>query len=103
MIKTLHAHHPTKRTEHRWLTCKPKLIWPAKLIAFPYYFSGSYGYVDPDGEKREFTYETGIKCDPNKRDEEDEEELEEELQYKNVPSKAKRPQPQQQQQQYYRN
>ncbi|EAT33350.1 AAEL014369-PA [Aedes aegypti] len=64
---------------------------------------GSYGYVDPDGEKREFTYETGIKCDPNKRDEEDEEELEEELQYKNVPSKAKRPQPQQQQQQYYRN
>lgn len=66
-------------------------------------YSGSYGYIDPDGEKREFTYETGIKCDPNKRDEEDEEELEEELQYKNVPSKAKRPQPQQQQQQYYRN
>lgn len=64
---------------------------------------GSYGYVDPDGEKRDFTYETGIKCDPNKRDEEDEEELEEELQYKNIPSKSKRPQPQQQQQQYYRN
>lgn len=29
--------------------------------------SGRYGYVDPDGEKREYSYETGIKCDPNKR------------------------------------
>lgn len=65
---------------------------------------GSYGYVDPDGEKREYTYETGILCDPNKRDEEDEEELEDELQLKN--NKVKRPnqqQGQQQQQQYYRN
>lgn len=38
---------------------------------------GRYGYVDPDGEKREYTYETGNLCDPNKRDEE---ELEEEVQ-----------------------
>ncbi|XP_038120617.1 probable basic-leucine zipper transcription factor I [Culex quinquefasciatus] len=65
---------------------------------------GSYGYVDPDGEKREYTYETGILCDPNKRDEEEEEE-EDELQLKN---KVKRPNQQQQgqqqqQQQYYRN
>ncbi|XP_055610033.1 translation initiation factor IF-2 [Uranotaenia lowii] len=62
---------------------------------------GRYGYVDPDGEKREYNYETGIQCDPNKRDEEDEEELEEELSHKNA-GKLKRPQ-QGQQQQYYRN
>ncbi|XP_055641370.1 uncharacterized protein LOC129778477 isoform X2 [Toxorhynchites rutilus septentrionalis] len=65
---------------------------------------GRYGYVDPDGEKREYSYETGIQCDPNKRDEENEEELEEEFQQKN---KAKRPhqgqQQQQQPQQFYRN
>ncbi|CAD7093346.1 unnamed protein product [Hermetia illucens] len=30
---------------------------------------GRYGYVDPDGVKREYNYETGILCDPNKRDE----------------------------------
>ncbi|XP_053694103.1 uncharacterized protein LOC128741976 [Sabethes cyaneus] len=48
---------------------------------------GRYGYVDPDGEKREYSYETGILCDPNKRDEEDEEELEEEIQLR----KTKRP------------
>jgi len=28
---------------------------------------GRYGYVDPDGMKREYTYETGIQCDPNKK------------------------------------
>ncbi|XP_058823468.1 uncharacterized protein LOC131684525 [Topomyia yanbarensis] len=49
---------------------------------------GSYGYVDPDGEKREYSYETGILCDPNKRDEENEEELEEEI--RNA-GKTKRP------------
>lgn len=65
---------------------------------------GSYGYVDPDGEKREYTYETGILCDPNKRDEEDEEELEDELQLKNKVKRPNQPQQQQgQQQQYYRN
>lgn len=35
-------------------------------------FRGTYGYVDPDGNKREYHYETGIKCDPNRRDETDE-------------------------------
>ncbi|GAB0094989.1 uncharacterized protein DMENIID0001_103150 [Sergentomyia squamirostris] len=35
---------------------------------------GRYGYIDPDGEKREYNYETGIQCDPNKRDEESEED-----------------------------
>ncbi|XP_034116477.1 proline-, glutamic acid- and leucine-rich protein 1 [Drosophila albomicans] len=36
---------------------------------------GTYGYIDPDGNKREYNYETGIKCDPNAR--ENEEELQE--------------------------
>lgn len=36
--------------------------------------SGKYGYVDPDGVKREYTYETGNKCD-----EPEEEELPEQL------------------------
>lgn len=37
---------------------------------------GRYGYVDPDGLKREYTYETGILCDPNNKNgnEEDEEQ-----------------------------
>lgn len=36
---------------------------------------GRYGYVDPDGIKREYNYETGIKCDPNNRNHGDEGEL----------------------------
>lgn len=35
---------------------------------------GRYGYVDPDGVKREYNYETGIQCDPNKRDLDEQEE-----------------------------
>lgn len=38
---------------------------------------GRYGYIDPDGVKREYNYETGNACDPNKRDLEDAEEDEE--------------------------
>jgi len=41
-----------------------------------FYFSGRYGYIDPDGLKREYNYETGIKCDPNSRLSADEEETE---------------------------
>ena len=37
-----------------------------------------YGYVDPDGLKREYSYETGIACDPNKRDQEEQDEIEDE-------------------------
>ncbi|KAJ8893430.1 hypothetical protein PR048_006028 [Dryococelus australis] len=33
---------------------------------------GKYGYVDPDGNKREFTYVSGNPCDPNSVNEEDE-------------------------------
>ncbi|XP_043493521.1 mediator of RNA polymerase II transcription subunit 15-like isoform X2 [Polistes fuscatus] len=32
---------------------------------------GKYGYVDPDGNKREFTYVSGNPCDPNAPKEED--------------------------------
>jgi hypothetical protein len=65
---------------------------------------GRYGYVDPDGLKREYNYETGILCDPSKRDlEEEEEELETILangaRPNSAASKAK-PKPAQQ---YYRN
>lgn len=34
---------------------------------------GKYGYVDPDGNKREFTYVSGNPCDPNAVNQEDEE------------------------------
>lgn len=30
--------------------------------------SGKYGYVDPDGVRREFTYESGIPCDKREPD-----------------------------------
>ncbi|XP_043473857.1 uncharacterized protein LOC122505990 isoform X2 [Leptopilina heterotoma] len=30
---------------------------------------GKYGYVDPDGIRREYTYETGIKCDEEEQQE----------------------------------
>lgn len=40
---------------------------------------GKYGYVDPDGNKREFTYVSGNPCDPNAaKDEESQERAEEE-------------------------
>lgn len=31
---------------------------------------GKYGYIDPDGNKREYTYETGLKCDEPELEEE---------------------------------
>lgn len=34
---------------------------------------GKYGYVDPDGNKREFTYVSGNPCDPNAKPEDDDE------------------------------
>ncbi|XP_069705329.1 uncharacterized protein [Periplaneta americana] len=34
---------------------------------------GKYGYVDPDGNKREFTYVSGNPCDPNSVSQEEEE------------------------------
>ncbi|KAL1465360.1 hypothetical protein WDU94_004941 [Cyamophila willieti] len=35
---------------------------------------GKYGYIDPDGNKREFTYVSGNPCDPNAEKQEQEEE-----------------------------
>uniref|UniRef100_A0A182KCY2 Uncharacterized protein n=1 Tax=Anopheles christyi TaxID=43041 RepID=A0A182KCY2_9DIPT len=35
---------------------------------------GKYGYIDPDGNKREFTYVSGNPCDPNNPDGSEEEE-----------------------------
>lgn len=32
---------------------------------------GKYGYVDPDGLKREYNYETGIRCDKTKQEQEE--------------------------------
>jgi hypothetical protein len=47
---------------------------------------GKYGYVDPDGNKREFTYVSGNPCDPNNPEhEEDEKEEEESNEPENVP------------------
>lgn len=37
---------------------------------------GKYGYVDPEGNKREYEYQTGNPCDPNKKDQPEEEEEE---------------------------
>lgn len=39
---------------------------------------GKYGYVDPDGNKREFTYVSGNPCDPNHPDENEEPDRSEE-------------------------
>jgi hypothetical protein len=51
---------------------------------------GKYGYVDPEGNKREFTYVSGNPCDPNNPDpEEDDRSIEEEDSEENIP--ARRP------------
>lgn len=46
---------------------------------------GKYGYVDPDGNKREFTYVSGNPCDPNNPEHEEEEKEEESDEPENVP------------------
>uniref|UniRef100_A0A1B0D5Q1 Uncharacterized protein n=1 Tax=Phlebotomus papatasi TaxID=29031 RepID=A0A1B0D5Q1_PHLPP len=47
---------------------------------------GKYGYVDPDGNKREFTYVSGNPCDPNNPEsEEEEQERSEEDSDENIP------------------
>ncbi|XP_017855632.1 PREDICTED: neurogenic protein big brain isoform X2 [Drosophila arizonae] len=42
-----------------------------ELIGTDCITKGTYGYIDPDGNKREYNYETGIKCDPNARNNEE--------------------------------
>lgn len=48
---------------------------------------GKYGYIDPDGNKREFTYVSGNPCDPNnpEHNDEDAEREEESNEPENVP------------------
>ncbi|XP_055676754.1 transcription factor SPT20 homolog [Lutzomyia longipalpis] len=47
---------------------------------------GKYGYIDPDGNKREFTYVSGNPCDPNNPEsEEEEQERSEEDSNENIP------------------
>ncbi|XP_065090448.1 putative mediator of RNA polymerase II transcription subunit 8 [Ochlerotatus camptorhynchus] len=53
---------------------------------------GKYGYIDPDGNKREFTYVSGNPCDPNNPDGSEEDEKSEEESNENVPQNyPKRP------------
>lgn len=47
---------------------------------------GKYGYIDPDGNKREFTYVSGNPCDPNAKDESEEKPEEETNEPENVPA-----------------
>ncbi|KZC13592.1 hypothetical protein WN55_05144 [Dufourea novaeangliae] len=42
-----------------------------ELIGVDCITRGKYGYIDPDGIRREYTYETGIRCDEEQRDEEE--------------------------------
>lgn len=54
---------------------------------------GKYGYVDPDGNKREFTYVSGNPCDPNNPDgtEEEPERSEEDASDENIPQNQNYP------------
>lgn len=57
---------------------------------------GKYGYVDPDGNKREFTYVSGNPCDPNAAADEEEDDAKEESneasnEPANYPSRPARP------------
>ncbi|GAB0090484.1 PAX-interacting protein 1 [Sergentomyia squamirostris] len=55
---------------------------------------GKYGYVDPDGNKREFTYVSGNPCDPNNPESEEDQERSEEDSDENIPQNyPKRPIP----------
>nr|XP_023013724.1 ras-interacting protein RIP3-like isoform X1 [Leptinotarsa decemlineata] len=47
---------------------------------------GKYGYVDPDGNKREFTYVSGNPCDPNAPKDQDEQDESNETENENVPA-----------------
>lgn len=42
-----------------------------ELIGVDCITRGKYGYIDPDGIRREYTYETGIKCDEEQREEDE--------------------------------
>lgn len=52
---------------------------------------GKYGYVDPDGNKREFTYVSGNPCDPNAVPEQENQELPDNNEEENIPRVPIRP------------
>lgn len=52
---------------------------------------GKYGYVDPDGNKREFTYVSGNPCDPNAPQEDEEKEAVDDSGEENIPQNVGRP------------
>ncbi|XP_063989835.1 uncharacterized protein LOC135169063 isoform X1 [Diachasmimorpha longicaudata] len=52
---------------------------------------GKYGYVDPDGNKREFTYVSGNPCDPNAPKEEDDDDLPRKPEDEDLPGPANYP------------
>jgi hypothetical protein len=61
---------------------------------------GKYGYVDPDGNKREFSYVQGNPCDPNAASAEDDDEQQQQQltggkpdEEENVPANVPRPKP----------
>ncbi|XP_046673693.1 uncharacterized protein LOC124362870 [Homalodisca vitripennis] len=52
---------------------------------------GKYGYIDPDGNKREFTYVSGNPCDPNAVQEEEEQQQLPDSGEENIPANANYP------------
>ena len=38
-----------------------------EVIGFDCITRGKYGYTDPEGKQREFTYRTGVKCEKNNK------------------------------------
>lgn len=48
---------------------------------------GKYGYVDPEGNKREYEYQTGNPCDPNRKEKEQQDADDEEEYYAEGPSR----------------
>lgn len=51
---------------------------------------GKYGYVDPDGNKREFTYVSGNPCDPNAISEEEDDIKDKSIEGENIPANIPR-------------
>lgn len=49
--------------------------WKEENIGFNCVVRGKYGYVDPDGVRREYTYTSGNPCDRNKQQSENSESV----------------------------
>ena len=42
-------------------------LFQEEVIGLDCITQGKYGYIDPTGEVREYTYSSGIRCDPDTR------------------------------------